>query len=252
MTATAPTHTESRASTLDRPTLMRLAADEYGRFHTQLSGLSDADWVVPTECPGWDVRAMASHVLGAAEMAASIRVGLHQVRAAGKRGGLFIDALTALQVEERRGMSGGQVRDRLAVVGPRAARARRRAPGLVRRRTLPMPQQVGAGEESWTVGFLLDTILTRDVWMHRIDISRAVGHELLVDADHDGVIVSDVVTEWMGRHGQPCQVRLTGPAGGEWTVGEGGPHIEQDAIDFCRTLSGREQGEGLLSEQVPF
>ena len=252
MTATAPTGTEARVSTLDRPTLMRLAAEEYDRFQAQLSGLSDADWTVSTDCPGWDVRAMASHVLGMAEMAASIRVGLRQQRAASKRAGSFIDALTAVQVDERRSMTGLQVRDRLGAVGPRAARSRRRVPGLVRRRALPMPQQVGANEESWTVGFLVDTILTRDVWMHRIDISRAVHRELPLDAEHDGFLVSDVVTEWLGRHGQPCQVHLTGPAGGSWTVGEGGPSVELDAIEFCRTVSGRELGAGLLTEQVPF
>lgn len=252
MTATAPTEAGPRASTLDRSTLMRLAAEEYDRFQALLSGLSDADWAVPTECPGWDVRAMASHVLGMADMAASVRVGVHQQRAASKAGGSFLDALTALQVDERRSMSGPQVRDRLRAVGPRAARARRRVPGLVRRRTLPMPQQVGANEESWTVGFLVDTILTRDVWMHRIDISRAVERELPLDAAHDGFLVSDVVTEWLGRHGQPCQVHLTGPAGGDWTFGGGGPNLELDAIEFCRTVSGREPGAGLLAEQVPF
>lgn len=252
MTATAPLGAGPRTSTLDRATLMRLAAEEYDRFQALLSNLSDDDWAVPTECPGWDVRAMASHVLGMAEMAASFRVGLHQQRAATKAGGPFLDALTGLQVAERRGMSGAQVRERLAIVGPRAARSRRRIPGVVRRRTLPMPQQVGADEESWTIGFLVDTILTRDVWMHRIDISRAVQHELPLDAEHDGYLVSDVVTEWLGRHGQPCRVLLTGPAGGTWTVGAGGLDLELDAIEFCRTVSGREQGTGLLSEQVPF
>lgn len=40
--------------------------------------------------------------------------------------------------------------------------------------------------------------------MHRIDISRATGRPLTLTADHDGVLVADVVHEWAGRHGTPC------------------------------------------------
>jgi hypothetical protein len=61
-----------------------------------------------------------------------------------------------------------------------------------------------------------------------------------------------VVAEWAGRHGRPYRLRLTGPAGGEWTAGEGGEELELDAVDFCRLLSGRGSGPGLLAQQVPF
>ena len=43
---------------------------------------------------------------------------------------------------------------------------------------------------------------------------------MTLTADHDGVLVADVVTEWAARHGQPCRLRLTGAAGGEWSFGE--------------------------------
>lgn len=69
-----------RTSALDRSTAMRLAATEYGRFLAQLRALTAADWAKETDCPGWDVRALASHVLGMAEMSASIRQQLHQMR----------------------------------------------------------------------------------------------------------------------------------------------------------------------------
>ncbi|MEJ7755234.1 MAG: maleylpyruvate isomerase N-terminal domain-containing protein [Nocardioidaceae bacterium] len=65
------TETTPRSSTLDRNTLMRLAGTEYHRFASLLCGLNDDDWALPTDCPEWDVRAMAGHVLGMAEMAAS-------------------------------------------------------------------------------------------------------------------------------------------------------------------------------------
>ena len=102
------------------------------------------------------------------------------------------------------------------------------------------------------LGYLVDTILTRDTWMHRIDIARATGRDLVLTPDHDGVIVADVVTEWAGRHCAGCTLSLTGPAGGHWTFGAGGPEIELDAVEFCRTLSRRAPATGLLDVEVPF
>jgi uncharacterized protein (TIGR03083 family) len=231
---------------------MRLAETEYDRFAMLLVGLDAEQWALPTECPGWDVRMMASHVLGMAEMAASIREGGSQQKAAKKRGGVFIDALTALQVEERADLTPQQLTDRFPAVGPRAARARRRTPGLVRRRRMPIAHPVGGHTEIWTLGYLIDTILTRDPWMHRIDIARATGQPLILTAGHDAVLVADVVTEWAGRHGEPCHLHLTGAAGGSWTFGADGATLELDAIDFCRTLSGREPATDLLATEVPF
>ncbi|MEJ7755235.1 MAG: hypothetical protein WKF83_01880 [Nocardioidaceae bacterium] len=99
---------------------------------------------------------------------------------------------------------------------------------------------------------MIDTILTRDPWMHRVDISRATGRSMGLTAEHDGVLVADVVTEWAARHGEPCRLNLTGVAGGSWDFGADGPVLELDAIDFCRTLSGREPATGLLKAAVPF
>src|SRR5947209_6354394 len=118
---TAPGATRPRTSTLERPTLMRLAATEYDRFTMLLRSLHAQDWPRATECPGWDVRAMAGHALGMAEMAATIREGRRQQKAAGRRGGVFLDALTALQVEEHAEMTGQQLTERYALIGPRAA-----------------------------------------------------------------------------------------------------------------------------------
>jgi uncharacterized protein (TIGR03083 family) len=199
MKALADPRTAPRTSTLDRPTLMRLAATEYARFDTLLTGLDAEDWPKPTDCAAWDVRAMAGHVVGMAEMAASIREGRRQQKAAAERGGVFIDALTAMQVEERAQLTPRQVSERFHVVGPRAARARRRTPAFIRRRKMPVQQTVGSHLETWSLGYLIDTILTRDSWMHRIDISRATGRPLTLSADHDGVLVGDVSPN--GRHG---------------------------------------------------
>jgi uncharacterized protein (TIGR03083 family) len=231
---------------------MRLAATEYDRFLAELRRLSPQDWGRPTECPAWDARQLAAHVLGMAEMSASLPEQLRQMRAAGKAGGLFIDALTALQVAKHEGKTPEEIVQRFAAVGPKAAKGRKRTPGFVRGRKMPVDQPVGGVDETWTLGFLVDVILTRDTWMHRVDLARAAGHEPGLTADHDGVLVADVVAEWAERHGQPCTLTLTGPAGGSWSFGSGGPELREDAVEFCRLLSGRGTGVGLLAQQVPF
>jgi hypothetical protein len=78
--------------------------------------------------------------------------------------------------------------------------------------------------------------------MHRMDIVAATGRPPVLTAEHDGIIVADVAREWAGRHGQPCLLRLTGPAGGTFEPGVGGPSLELDAVEFCRILSGRGTG----------
>ena len=241
---------EARKPVLDRPTAMRLAATEYRRFLATIEALTPADWQRPTECAGWDVKAMASHVLGMANMAASPYESFRQPREAAKRGGVFIDALTSLQVEEHAELTSEGVVTAFAKTGPRAARGRRLTPRVIRRRSMPA-EQTGA-DEPWTLGFLLDVILTRDTWMHRMDIAAATDHPAELTADHDGVLVDDVVREWAGRHGQPCELTLRGPAGGSWSFGSEGPSLDLDAVVYCRILSGREDAEGLLKISVPF
>jgi uncharacterized protein (TIGR03083 family) len=251
MTATGKP-SRPRTAALPHEVAMRLAATEYQRLADMLRALSPDDWARPTECPGWDVRAMASHALGMVEMAASLREQRRQMRLARSRGGVFIDALTGLQVEERQHMTPAQITGRFAARGPKAARARRRTPGFIRRRAMPIPQEAGGREEAWTIGYLIDIVLTRDPWMHRADIARATGARHVLTADHDGVLVADVVAEWAARHGQPYTLHLTGPAGGTWASGDGGPLIETNAVEFCRVLSGRGHADGLLATQVPF
>jgi uncharacterized protein (TIGR03083 family) len=248
----APAQAGPRRSALERSTAMWLAANEYQRYVEHLRELSTEDWARPTDCPDWDVRAMATHVLGMAEMAASIREGARQRRLARAAGGVFIDALTALQVAEHAGLRAEEIVDRLAAVAPKAARGRKYTPWLVRRRRMPVDQQLNGIEEAWTIGYLIDTILTRDPWMHRVDSTRATGKPMTLTQEHDGLIVADVVAEWVARHGQPCTLVLGGLAGGRWSFGAGGPTIELDAIEFCRTVSRRAEGAGLLEVEVPF
>jgi len=250
MTATDVATRAPRRSALDRGSAMRLAATESDRFLGQLRRLSPADWSTPTDCPAWDVHALVGHVVGMAEMSASIPEQLRQLRAAGKSDGVFIDALTALQVAKHSKDSPAELVARYAVIGPKAVKGRRRTPRFIRGRTMPQLQAVGGVEEAWTLGYLVDVILTRDTWMHRVDLARAAGQDVELTAEHDGVLVADVVTEWAQRHGRPCELHLTGPAGGRWAFGIGGPEITEDAVQLCRGLAGR--GQSAFGTEVPF
>lgn len=238
---------------ITRPEAEVVARTEYARLVEQLRSLGPDDWLQPTDCPLWDVRAMAGHSVGMMTDFTSLRSVMRRMRAAtkqAKRSGVpVIDAMTAMQVDEHAPLSTTELIARAEEIGPRAARWRATAPGLLRR--MPMKETVGGEPETWRIGFLLDTILTRDPWMHRVDISRATGIDLVLTGEHDGRIVADVVAEWARRHGQPFSLALTGPAGGEFTSGDG-EHITIDAVEFCRILSGRAAGTGLLSQEVPF
>jgi uncharacterized protein (TIGR03083 family) len=239
---------------VSREEARRLAAAEYGRLVEAFRALSAEDWTKPTDCPLWDVRAMAGHCVGMMNDFSGFRKLMPRMNAAGKAakksGGVFIDVLTAMQVADHAELTSGQLIERAAACAPRAARFRGSANGLFRR--MPLKEEVDGRPETWRMGYLLDTILTRDPWMHRVDIARATGREMVLSPEHDGRLVADVVAEWARRHGQPFTLTLTGPAGGEYVSGGGGEPITADAVEFCRMLSGRAEGTGLLARPVPF
>jgi uncharacterized protein (TIGR03083 family) len=235
---------------------MQLQATELERTLDLLRSLDPVDWSAPTDCPAWDVRRMYLHVLGACEAGASMKENLHQMRAAKARQkteGEPLEAnLSALQVQERLDLTADDLVDRLAAVAPVTVRKRTSTPGLMRRVRIKID---GPVVEKWALGYLMDTIYLRDLWMHRVDACRATGREMVLSADHDGTIVADVVAEWARRHGQPFTLTLTGPAGGRFTAGPGtaaAPVLELDAVEFCRMLAGRSSGTGLLDTVVPF
>ena len=245
---------------IERPTAMRVAETEYQRVADVVDALRPDDWTRPTACTAWDVRQLVAHITGMAKFVSTPLEMARQMRAAQARqqdGQALVDAQTAVQVEQRGHLGPEELRAELRRVGPRAAKARRRTPGFVRRRRLPEPQVVNGAPETWSLGYLTDVILTRDPWMHRLDLAQATGRAPVLTADHDGAIVADVVNEWARRHGRSYRLELTGPAGGHWGFGTGGEEIVMDAADFCRVVSGRPvpdhgQPSGVLATQVPF
>ena len=240
---------------ITRPESVTLARTENGRMAELLRSLTPDDWGRPTDCPAWDVRAMAGHVLGMTEtftgLARFVATMVAGQRAAGN--GPAIDGITAVQVKANAGLSTADLVRRMEVAGPRQARWRGRRRLM---RAIPSTEELPeGGTERWRLGFVLDTILTRDTWMHRVDITRATGRPLELTTEHDGRIVADVVREWAARHGQPFRLQLTGSAGGAFAGGthpSSAEHRVLDAVEFCRIVSGRAPGQGLLGQRVPF
>src|SRR5712692_6278401 len=147
----------------------------------------------------------------------------------------MIDEMTALQVRDHASLAPTEMADRMRDVAPKAVRGRRRTPGLLR----AVPSKPGAPiEGTWKLGYLIGTIMNRDYWMHRVDLTRATGKQLVVTPEHDGRLVADVVAEWGKTHGQSFTLTLAGPAGGTFVQGEGGDELRLDAVEFCRILSG--------------
>src|SRR5512132_245968 len=216
-----------------------------------LEGLDDHDWTRPTDCAGWTVHDLVAHMVGQYQAAASTRVYLRRHRRAHRRYPTLsrLDADNRQQLDELGGHSGPELVAMLAAVGPKAIRARRRVPGLVRRLHVGWmyPEEPLADDR---LGYMLDVLGLRDPWMHRVDLARATGRPLTLGA-HDRVIVAQVVAD-LGRawNGPPVVLELTGPAGGRWALGDGSPvaTIRADAVDYLRALSGRNDHPALEAD----
>jgi uncharacterized protein (TIGR03083 family) len=237
---------------IQRPEARVLAEEEFVRFADLTASLSPAEWATPTDCTGWDVRAMVLHVLGSADAQASVPQFLHQLR----RGiplnkeidsHHWVDGLNELQIRERNHLSNDDVVAQLESVGPKAVKGRWGTPPPMRYLPISFGPPVG-----WKpLKYLLDVGFTRDVWAHRIDIHAVIGRPMHLTADHDGRLVADIVAEWASIHGEPFELVLDGPAGGKFTQGVNGERVEIDAIEFIRVLAGRRPGTGVLSHPLP-
>ncbi|HEX6196748.1 MAG TPA: maleylpyruvate isomerase family mycothiol-dependent enzyme [Jiangellaceae bacterium] len=239
-----------------------VALAAYDRLLTLLDRLSPDDWQAPTECPGWTVAEMVGHIIGSARSATSLRQMLRQAlkarRLLAEHSGNLTDAINAVQVREHAHLRPHERITLLRQVAPRAVAGRTRMSRTLLRR-VPIANSPGGSTpegspDRLTLGQLSEIIWTRDVWMHTIDIARATDRRLDLGRSVDGRIVEDAVAEWARRHGQPFLLFLSGPAGGLFSQGDpaAGPRIDLDAVEFCRILSGRAHGTGLLTTRILF
>jgi uncharacterized protein (TIGR03083 family) len=242
----------------------RLGIDVYRALLADLRALTPADWDTATICAPWTVSDLVRHLLGAAKANASTREMLRQqiygARHKSEFGGNALDATNELQVADHRDLSPVQLIVELEHVFEKSVRTRTHRSRVYDRINVPidaggstadgMPARLNLAE-------LFRVVYTRDVWLHRIDIARALGREAAMQAAVDGRLAADIVKEWADRHGKPFELHLTGAAGGHYRRGGDGPIISLDTADFCWILSGRGNADGLpgahlLSQRVLF
>jgi len=227
-----------------------LAGVEYARMLALLRTLDDRDWDCPTDCTAWDVRDMLGHLVGAAEgwanpieLAHQYWVGFGLLRRGAVDGHHPVDGANVVQIRDRAHASPAELIDRYQRAIAGALRWRRRL------RWIPLRMDDDGGR--FRMRELFEVILTRDTWMHRVDIARATGRELVLTPEHDGRIVEDCVLDWAAKHGQPFTLTLRGPAGGRLAAGDAA-ESEVDAVEFVRALSGRGSLEATLGTRVVF
>jgi uncharacterized protein (TIGR03083 family) len=211
-----------------------------------LRSIGDDDWERPTDCTEWSVRDMTAHLAAQAEDSLTPWAFPRRERAARRNYPQLspLDAYTAQQVADHDGPSGPELASLFVNRWPRAVRAMRWTRPLRRVKIDPhIP-----GVEPFTVGYFQDAILPRDLWMHRIDLTRAIDQPMK-HAPHERMIVEDVIADLASSWPHPpAELTLGGAVTGTWTLGAGQPQttVEADTVDYMRTLSGRNAAPDLL------
>ncbi len=249
-TATAKEVTRAPRA-MNRTQAADFCTTEYARLAALLRELTPDEWRRPTECAPWDVRAMAGHLVGAAEaasLAAFMRQALAGMRVHHKPGlGNLVDGVNEVQIGEQASLSTGALVDALERAAPAQVRTRRSPAWYTP--FMPVPTPV-----NWiSLRTLRVAVLNRDLWIHRVDICRATGRPMELTAGprwrhrrghrgRRGPSVTGSRTRWCSR----------GPPAARTQRGDGASEVRLDAVEFCRIVSGRAPGDGLLATPVLF
>lgn len=237
--------TITRAATLPPTTPergVRVALAQRSSLLRQLDLLTASDWDAPTECTPWRVRDIVAHIAGELVYTRNPLAFLGLVATWRRRFGDldFLDGTNEAAVQARRTWPVERLlaeyrRDIGRAVPPRWSRG------------LPLGGQGGLPPGA-TFAYLTDVVLPRDTWMHRHDIARATGTAVPADPT-DAEVVAQVVRELaLAWTGPDSELRLTGPAGGTWLLGDGdGEPVELPAVGLMRLLSGRVAEPDLLA-----
>ena len=223
---------------------------EYGRLVDLLRELEPPDWQRPTDCTRWTVRDIVGHLAGAARNVSFTTMVPLAMRGFRMQRSLhlpeLVDGMNEVQVRDQANDTPAQLIQTLQAAAPRQAALRRHP------HWYGQLMRFGTGGQLISMRDLYVRILNRDLWIHRVDICRATGQEMQLTPNHDARVVEDVVAAWAARHGKAFTLQLRGPAGGTYVRGVAGESLELDAVEFCRTVSGRVSGSGMLAQAVIF
>lgn len=217
----------------------------YDDLSQLLESLPEDAWNADTVCEGWTVAHIVRHIVGAAKSHISTRELVRQAIAGNRRkgefGGSALDATNEIQIGDHAGLPPTELVAEVTRLGPLAVGARMAKPKWLRRIGVPNPiagNMPSGVATTLRLGHLFDVVLTRDIWMHRIDIARATGSELTLGPT-DRRVVEDIVAEWLGMQPNALELTLTGPIGARYRSGTDGDSITMDAIEFTWIMAGR-------------
>lgn len=221
-----------------------LATVELERLLALIDAIDDDAWHEPTDCTLWDVREMVAHLGGACAGWTNLPEFTRQY----VRNPLYrqfdelIDAINNLQVADRADRTPVELIEELLTEGPRAIGVRQRLPWFVRQIRLPLGP-LGLAP----IGYLIDTIYTRDWWMHRADLCRATHQRMVLTPEHDGRLVALMLRDLARKRARRPQaetidLELTGDITLAYRFGnKPAPDatVRIDLIEFNRLASGR-------------
>jgi uncharacterized protein (TIGR03083 family) len=260
MTALIGIETQAGQSALQIPRLTHaeagpLSQTEYERTLAVLESLAGDDWVQPTYCTEWDVRAMVAHLAGAVTGSTTVAEFLRQnvTNPYLKEVDDPVDGINRLQIEQRAHKTTDELVAEFRHNGQVAVHNRHKLLWPVRKIRLPMGTLGFAPLE-----YLLDTIYPRDQWMHRYDICAATGKKMVVTPEHDGrisaLVLLDIAKKLKGQMDQrSVSLQLTGEITGEFRFGRPSTldcTLEMDIFDFNLRASGRITVEEALQRTV--
>ncbi|MDO5501075.1 MAG: maleylpyruvate isomerase family mycothiol-dependent enzyme [Propionibacteriaceae bacterium] len=253
MTSTTTARARKLPQTSPATRRIHLAA-ELTALVASVDRLGPDDWARVTDCTGWTVRHMVAHLAGSTECAvrklAMLRHYGPAILKSVRAPETMVDHMCASQIAARAGMTDREVAADLRRWAADAPTHLDAWPGPVRRLRLPAP--VGA-PQGRTVSWFTDVITIRDVWMHRVDLARALGvprETTVAETEAVRQVIRDLDTDWTGP---AVDLTLTGVGGGTWRIGAGDPvaHITEDAIACLRLLSGRSDECSLTASGDP-
>lgn len=155
---------------------------EVERVVALLERLGGNDMQQPTDCSEWTVHDIAAHLSGACRGWSDRKHFIRQYvfNPYSLKGEDKIDGINRCEVTDRADWSPDQLIEEMREYGPKAVNNRQRVPDVIRNIKVPLPP-LGKVQ----IRYLLDIIYPRDQWMHRADICRATGKQMVFTEGYD-------------------------------------------------------------------
>lgn len=227
---------------------IELISAEVNAMGAVVRGLAPSDWLLPTDCTGWDVHSLVAHIVGNAENILDPDLMQRRAREGTEKYPqlYLVDAMNEMAVDDWRDKPSTALVDEFNRLWPRAVEALRTMPESARQQTF---ESGYPDVPTLTFGYICDVIFTRDMWMHRVDLCRATGKPF-APGEHSRDVIAQILRDlddaW---EGDSFVLELTGATTGDWQIGAGEPVLTVgcDAVEFLRNLSGRTEPEPALT-----